>query len=72
MTPLAVMQTVNWKRFDSSRILCVHAESMGNTHELVLIRFYVAVTCLDMRLLVAGDPKLPTCPPLFQPMIGMC
>jgi hypothetical protein len=31
----------------------VHAESLGNTHELVLIRFYVAVTCLDMRLLVA-------------------
>ena len=26
---------------------------MGNTHELFLIRFYVAVTCLDMRQLVA-------------------
>src|SRR5258708_11975130 len=26
---------------------------MGNTHEVVLIRFYVAVTCLDMRQLVA-------------------
>jgi hypothetical protein len=25
MTPLAVMQTVNWKRFDSSRILCPRA-----------------------------------------------
>src|SRR5260370_28017017 len=26
---------------------------MGNTHELFLIRFYVAVTCLYMRQLVA-------------------
>ena len=26
---------------------------MGNTHERFLIRFYVAVTCLDMRQLVA-------------------
>ena len=26
---------------------------MGNTHEPFLIRFYVAVTCLDMRQLVA-------------------
>src|SRR5260370_3721277 len=26
---------------------------MGNTHELFLIRFCVAVTCLDMRQLVA-------------------
>jgi hypothetical protein len=26
---------------------------MGNTHELFLIRFYVAVTCLDMRRLIA-------------------
>src|SRR6202051_2204908 len=25
MTPLAVMQTVNWKRFDGSRILCPRA-----------------------------------------------
>jgi hypothetical protein len=35
------------------RAFYVYAQSMGNTHELFLIRFYVAVTCLDMRQLVA-------------------
>jgi putative oxidoreductase len=41
---------------------------MGNTHERVPIRFYVAVTCLDMRQLI--DTKAPACGASRSPVIS--
>ncbi len=52
------MQTVNWKQFDSSRILwrpLLHMFRHASGPELS-----------------AGEPESPMYPPQFQPTIGTC